>query len=331
LLRVIKRIAYSLVTIFAATTLMFYLLHNIPGDVIDLWAYQLMEEMGLRYEDARQVAMVMYVGYGEDRPLHIQYIEYISNLLRGYLGFSPTFRVSVNDIVLKALPWTLFVLSVALILSFSIGVILGLAISWRRKGILGQVVVAYAAFTDAMPDFVTALLLMIIFAINLRLFPLKGAYNPTLEPGLYPAFIFSIFYHAALPIFSYVIEHIGYWALMMKGSAASVLEEDFVKSAEARGLPDKRIMTAYVGRNAVLPLVASLAIQLGTMLGGSTLIETVFSYPGIGYFFAESIGRRDYPVMQGLFFLIILGVVLANLAVDLIYPLIDPRARREVS
>ena len=257
--------------------------------------------------------------------------RYISNLLKGYLGFSPTFRVSVNDIVLKALPWTLFVLSIALIISFATGVILGLAITWRRKGILGQLVVAYAAFTDAMPDFVTALILMIIFAINLRLFPLKGAYDPSLKPGLYPAFILSILHHATLPILSYVIEHIGYWSLMMKGSAASVLEEDFVRSAEARGLPDKRIMTAYVGRNAILPLVASLAIQLGTMLGGSTLIETVFSYPGIGYFFTESISRRDYPVMQGLFFLIILGVVLANLFVDLIYPLIDPRARREVS
>ncbi len=327
--RIIKRIIYAFFTIFLSASITFFLIYNIPGSVVDIIAAQLAEEMGVPFEEAKEIALTYYVGYDPNKPLLERYVEYILNLLTGNLGRSTIFRVPVTEVIVKALPWTLFVLSTALLTSFAIGVLLGLIIAWRRRTILGPIVTAYASFTDAMPDFVTAMILYIVLAVRLKLFPMKGAYSESLTPGLYPDFILSVLYHATLPILAYVVEHVGFWALLMKGSAASVLEEDFVKAAVARGLPERRILTAYVGRVAILPVAVMLAIQLGAMLGGSTIIETVFNYPGIGYFFAYATQNLDYGLMQGLFFVIIVGIVVANLVIDIIYPLIDPRVRRE--
>ncbi|RLF21891.1 MAG: ABC transporter permease [Thermoprotei archaeon] len=328
--RAIKRIAYSLATLFAATTILFIVVHNIPGDVIYVWVYDIVETYGVSWEEAERIARVMFLGYEPDKPLWQQYIDYIRNLLRGNLGYSPTFRLPVNAIVASALPWTLFILSLSLSTSFIIGVLLGMFIAWKRKTIIDPIVSAYAAFTDATPDFVTAMLLFIFLAVRLGLFPLKGAYDAEIvTPGFNLPFIANVLWHAALPVLSYVIEHIGAWTLLMKGSAVSVLEEDYVRAAIARGLRESRVVTAYIGRTAIIPLVALIAISIGSMMGGSILIETVFTYPGMGYFFAQAIGRMDYALMQGLFFLIIAGVILANLVVDLIYPIIDPRAREE--
>ena len=329
--RIIKRIIYAFFTLLISASITFYLVYNIPGNVIDVMAAQLSESMGIPFEEAKKIALSYYIGYDPNKPLLERYIDYLANLLRGNLGYSILLKVSVNEVVVQALPWTLFVLSTSLLVSFAIGVMLGLIIAWRRRTVLEPVVTAYASFTDAMPDFVTAMLLYMFLAVRLGWFPMKGAYDEKLTPGLYPAFIFSVLYHATLPILAYVIEHIGFWALLMKGSAASVLEEDFVKAAEARGLPERRILTAYVGRVAILPVAVMLAIQLGVMLGGSTIIETVFNYPGMGYFFTYATTNLDYGLMQGLFFVIIAGIIIANLIVEIIYPFIDPRARREAA
>lgn len=329
--RIPKRIIYSFLTLLVSASITFYMVYNIPGDVIDIMAAQLSETMGISFEDAKRIAYTYYIGYDPNKPLLERYFDYLKNLFSGNLGYSLLFRVSVNEIVVQALPWTLFILSTSLFVSFTIGTLLGLVIAWRRRTILEPIVTAYASFTDAMPDFVTAVLLYMFLAVRMGWFPMKGAYDEKLVPGFYPAFILSVLYHATLPILSYVVEHIGFWALLVKGSAASVLEEDFVKAAEARGLPERRILVTYVGKVAILPVVVMLAIQLGVMLGGSTIIETVFSYPGIGYFFATATQSLDYGLMQGLFFIIIAGIIVANLAVDIIYPFIDPRARREAA
>ena len=326
--RTIRRILYSLLTFFASITITFILIHNIPGDVVETWAYELVQNLGVSIEDARSM-VISYMGYQADKPMHLQYLEYVGNLLRGNLGYSGTFRMPVNGIVVHALPWTLLILSISLAVSFAVGSLLGILIAWRRGTILDPIVSAYAAITDATPDFVTAVILFVVLAVQLRLFPLKGAYDASLTAGFNIPFILSVLHHAALPVMAYVVEHIGMWALYMKSSAVGVLEEDYVRAAVAKGLKDRRIMMSYVGRTAILPLVAILSIQLGAMLGGNIIIERVFTYPGIGYFFAEAITRRDFGLMQGLFFLTISGVIVANLIVDLVYPKLDPRVRGE--
>ncbi|MCZ7544340.1 MAG: ABC transporter permease [Anaerolineae bacterium] len=140
---------------------------------------------------------------------------------------------------------------------------------------------------------------MIIFAVNLRWFPIVGGYDPRLAPGFNWPFIASVISHSTLPVIAYTFENTAAWALAMKGSAVSVLGEDYITAARARGLRGRRILTAYVGRNAMLPMITALAISLGTMLGGSTLIENIYSYPGIGRFNADALTRRDVGLMQG--------------------------------
>ncbi|RLC70658.1 MAG: ABC transporter permease [Chloroflexi bacterium] len=323
-----KRVGVALITIFIITTLTFFVVRKTPGDVLQAWAMDIVQTYGMTYEDALAFVTSMY-RYDPNQPVLQQYIDYVSGLLRGDLGQSFIYKVSVNEVIAKALPWTLFVTSISLFLSFSIGMLLGMAIAWKRKTILDPIVTAYASLTGATPDYVTALVLLIIFAINLRIFPLKGAYDATITPGFTWPFIKSVLMHAALPITAYTFESAAGWALAMKGSAVSVLGEDYIMAARARGLKESRIMLRYMGRNALLPMITGLAIAMGSMVGGSILIETIFSYPGIGWFFGEALIKRDYGMMQGLFLFLATAVIFANLAADLLYSRLDPRIKLE--
>jgi peptide/nickel transport system permease protein len=148
-------------------------------------------------------------------------------------------------------------------------------------------------------------------------------------PGFNWPYISSVLEHAILPISAYIITGLGGWALAMKGNAISVLGEDYVTAAKARGLSQRRIITTYVGRNALLPLITNLAISFGMMFGGSPLVENIFAYPGVGYFLNQAVGRRDFTLMQGMFLMITIAVVLANLIAEILYSVLDPRIRQE--
>ena len=325
---VLKRVGVALFTLFFTSTLTFFVVRNTPGDALQVWALEIVQTYGISMEDAMRQVRAMY-GYDPNEPVLQQYLTYVKGLLRGNLGTSILYKTSVNEIVVRALPWTVFILATSLILSFTIGALLGMAIAWKRKTLLDPVITGYAALTGATPDYITALILLIIFAINLRWFPLKGAYDPAVKPGFTWAFIKTVLHHAALPIAAYTFENTAAWALAMKGSAISVLGEDYITAARARGLRERRIMVRYMGRNAMLPLVTGLAIAFGGMMGGSVLIETVFNYPGIGWFFSQAVARRDYGLMQGLFFLTAAAIIFANLLADLLYTRLDPRIRLE--
>ncbi len=324
----IKRFLLALLTIALAAVVTFIVIHKAPGDPCYVWAMEMVQNYGMDFETAYKQAVQMY-GYDPHEPLWEQFKKYVHYLLHGQLGYSMIYRMSVNEIVAKALPWTVFVVSIALLLSFSIGVVLGTLVAWKRRSLLDPLVTTYASLTAATPDYIAALLLLIFFAINLKWFPSKGAYDITLTPGFNLAFIGNVLYHAALPILSFVIEGLGGWALAMKGSAVSVLGEDYIMAARARGLRGRRIVLAYLTRNSILPLITALAISMGGMFGGSTLVETIFNYPGIGWFFGQALARRDYGLMQGLFLLTTAAIVLANFLADILYARLDPRVRLE--
>ena len=325
---VLKKVGFAVATLVFVTLLTFLLIHNMPGDPLEQWAMEIAEAQHINMEDALAQAQSMY-NYDPDEPLLSRLGTWLAGLLRGDLGQSLLYKISVNEIVAKALPWTLLILSISLFLSFTIGVLLGTVIAWKRKTALDPIVTAYAAFTGATPDFITALVLLIVFAINLGWFPARGAYTIGLTPGFNWPFIKSVIHHAALPVLAYTFENSAAWALAMKGSAVSVLGEDYITAARVRGLKEGRIATFYMGRNAILPLITTLAISLGSMIGGATFIETIFSYPGIGWFFGEAVTRRDFGTMQGLFLLQAATVIVANLIADLLYSRLDPRIRLE--
>lgn len=325
---ILKRLGMALVTLFFVTTLTFFVVRNTPGDALQEWALEIVQTYGISMEDAMKQVRAMYA-YNPDEPVVSQYVRYVKGLAHGDLGTSILYKTSVNKIVERALPWTVFVLSTSLLLSFTLGSILGMIIAWKRKTVLDPLITGYAALTGATPDYITALILLMIFAINLKWFPTKGAYDPAVKPAFSWPFIKTVLHHAVLPIAAYTFENTASWALAMKGSAVSVLGEDYIMAARARGLKESRIMTRYMGRNAMLPLVTGLAIAFGGMMGGSVLIETIFNYPGIGWFFNEAVNRRDYGLMQGLFFLTAAATIFANFLADILYTWLDPRIRLE--
>ena len=328
MLIIVRRAGIAFLTLLIVMTLTFFLLRRMPGDPLYMWAMELVQVHGMDFDSAYEQVKQMY-DYDPDEPLGQQYIRYIKGLMKGNLGTSMIYKISTNEIIIKALPWTVFVLSISLLISFGLGSLMGIVIAWKRKTALEPIVTAYAAFTGATPDYITALILLIVFAANLRLFPMKGAYDSALTPGFNWPFIKSVLHHAVLPISAYVFESTAAWAMAMKGSAVSVLGEDYIMAARARGLKERRIMISYMGRNAILPLVTGLAIALGTMLGGATFIETIFAYPGIGWFFAQATTRMDFGLMQGLFLVTAVVTIFSNLVADILYSRLDPRIKVE--
>jgi peptide/nickel transport system permease protein len=189
---------------------------------------------------------------------------------------------------------------------------------------------AFASIVYGLPDFVIALLILLVAGVQLQLFrvgSVLGGVDNDIQAGFNLAYIGSLIKHAALPVLTYVLASVGGWILTMKSSTISTLGEDYITVARARGLSEGRILTAYVGRNAMLPLVTRLAISIGFVVGGSVIIETIFLYPGLGRHLFLAIGSRDYTTMQGVFLVIAFTVVASNILADLLFGLLDPRVR----
>ena len=238
---------------------------------------------------------------------------------------------SVTSIILAVLPWTLFSVGTGLLLSFIVGIALGLLAAYRRNSLLDRVISTAGSVVSSVPNYLVAIMLILFLGVQARIInftAMRGAYSPGLQPGLYPAFVGDIFFHAAMPITIYFLTQIGQWILSMRSATLSALEEDYVTAARARGLTDGRIRTAYVGRNAVLPLVTQLAISVGFIVGGAAIIEQIFAYQGVGLRLLDAVRQRDYPVIQGIVLLTTISVVVANLAADLVYSKLDPRIGR---
>lgn len=322
-----KKLLSSILTIFVATVISFFLIRLMPGDFIHLRATELMQGQNIPYETAYTIAKTQY-NYDPNVPIYKQFINYVAGLLTGNLGTSMTLRIPVSGIILNALPWTLFLCIMSLFVSFTIGSTLGLFMSWRRKSkVLEGILNLLSVTTQAVPDFLIGLILLVIFAVRLRWFPLRGAYDMSIDPGFSPDFIISVFYHASLPVLAFTISTMGGWALSMKSSATSVMSEDYINVARAKGLKEKRIFRRYLGKNAFIPILPGLAISFAHMISGSMFIEWMFSYPGLGYFFGYSIGNRDYTLLQGILFLSTVTIVMVNYLADFIYALIDPRVK----
>jgi len=300
----------------------------LPGSPIEVYIANLIGQYSMTYEQARAQASALF-DVNLTQPLPSQYLEYLGHLLHGDLGTSITAQgTTVTSEIQQFLPWTLFSVGLGLITSFTVGIMLGLLMAYKRESWIDHALSTVASLLSAVPNYLVGLMILIIFGVNLGWFnvaAMRGSYSPDVHPGFSLHFLGDAVYHALLPILTYVVTTIGTWMLLMKSNTLSALEEDYVTVAKARGLRERRIMTAYVGRNAVLPIFTQLAITAGFVVGGSVLIEQTFSYQGIGYLLASSINTRDYPVMQGVFLVITICVVVANLLADFLYSKLDPR------
>ncbi|OYT62048.1 MAG: peptide ABC transporter permease [Thermofilum sp. ex4484_15] len=325
-----RRLLTAFFTILSAASLLFFLIRLMPGNPMDAFIAMMVQQYRgeMSYEEIVAQAKALF-GVMPTEPLWKQYLDFLRNIFTGNFGESMIDRAPISDYLTKALPWTAFVLSIALLISFVLGVGLGMFLAYKRGRTYEGALTTFLMCWRGVPDYIVALALLWIFSYYLKLFPIGGAYSPEVKPGLNFAFIKDVLWHATLPIMSYVLVHFAFWALMMRGSTISVLGEDYVTVAEARGLPTRRVMVTYVGKNAILPLFTMFMIAIGWIFGGSVFIETIYNYPGIGYYLVQAVSLRDYTLMQGCFMIIIIAVVTGTFLADLLYSKLDPRVRLE--
>ncbi|HEY2556635.1 MAG TPA: ABC transporter permease, partial [Diaminobutyricibacter sp.] len=258
-----------------------------------------------------------------------QYVQYLNNIVHFDFGVSYTFfPQSVASLVAAALPWTLVLVGTVTIVSFVCGSLLGVVAAWRRGTWLDTLPTVGGTFASAFPYFWTALLLLFFLGYVLGWFPTSGAYSKTATPEFSLAFLGDALYHSVLPAVTILITSLGGWILGMRNTMINTLGEDYVTFAEANGLKPRTVALRYAARNALLPNLTAFGLALGTVVGGSLLVERVFNYPGLGYLLFTAVVNQDYPLMQALFLMITVSVLLANFIVDILYGFLDPRTRR---
>ncbi len=259
-----------------------------------------------------------------------QYFAFWGRLFRGDLGPSlSSFPTPVSELVGRAMPWTLSIVLAATLLSWVLGNLFGvLASYYPRKRLLGVVDVASQAVRP-IPYYVVAIILLVVFAYILPLFPFSGAYQVGTRPEFTLTFILDYLWHAALPALTLVLVGFGGWFVGMKALTSNIISEDYVVYAETAGIKPGRVLSRYITRNAMLPQVTGLALDLGTIFSGALIMEVVFGYPGVGQLSLQAVFRNDYSLMMGITLYSIIGVATAVFVIDLIYPLLDPRVRYE--
>jgi peptide/nickel transport system permease protein len=266
--------------------------------------------------------------FGLDKPITQQFYTYLSQT---FLSFPPNFGVSfahypltVWTLISVALPWTLLLVGVSQLISWSLGVLVGAWLAWHRGSKADSAMFAVSNFMWGVPSYWLASILIFVLAIEFKIFP-PALITTGLASGFSMEQIIDILSHSFLPIFTLVLLNFPTHALVMRNTMVGVLQEDFVKAAEARGLKGRTLILGHAARNALLPSITNLALGFGTILSGAYLVEIIYSFPGLGYLIETSALARDYPVLEGVFFFSAILVLLANLMADIAYVMLDPR------
>lgn len=322
-----RRFGFYLVTAWAAITMNFFIPRLMPGNPAEILVSRLSAQgpiaPGLYH--ALQVAF----GLNTNSSLLTQYFQYWGQLFHGNLGTSITdYPASVASVIAAALPWTIGLVGMSTIIAFVLGTFIGTIAAWRRGSWL-DVALPTTAFLQALPYFWLGLVAIEIFAVKLHWFPTSGGFDPSLPGSFNLGFLGSASYYALLPASTIVVASMSGWMVGQRNVMITTLDQDYVLVAQAKGISQRRIMIMYAARNAILPNFASFAVALGLVVSGALLVELVFSYPGIGYVLLNAVNNEDYPLMEAIFLIITLAVLVANFLADLVYVLLDPRARQE--
>lgn len=326
----VKRIFLFVVIVWAAASLNFFLPRIGGGDPIRSKLLQQAAAGGAAQQGMEQMVEVYQQKFGLNDPLWEQYLTYLSGVVRLDFGYSmANYPTTVATVMRQAIPWTAGLLFTATILAFIIGTIVGALVAWPRSPKWLHFLLPPLLTMSAVPFFLLGLLLVYLFAFKFQWFPLFGGYTPGTFPDWSFGFASDVIRHSILPALAILLAQIGFWAIGMRGMMVTAEGEDYMVFGEASGLKGRTLFTHYAMRNALLPQTTGLALSLGQVLSGALLVEVIFNYPGIGGVLYFSIRQFDYFVIQGIIFTVVLGVALATLVLDLIYPLLDPRITYE--
>jgi peptide/nickel transport system permease protein len=324
---VLKRFGIFFLIIWVASTLNFLIPRLAPGDPMAALIGQ-MEEQGATVENSAELIELFRQRFGLDDPIYVQYLKYMWALAHLDLGYSIRFfPATVTEIVANALPYTIGLLAVTTMITFILGIFAGALLVWHSTPKIARMVITFFMILAPIPYYLLAIIFVSVLAYSLGIFPSSGVVSVgrLANEGFDLSYIGDIIYHSTLPALSIIVAGIGGWVLGMRGMMVTVLGEDYLTLAEAKGLRDRRIFLFYAMRNAILPQFTALAITLGYVVSGATIVELIFSYPGMGLRLLQAINSNDFPVIQGITFFLVVSIAVAILVIDLIYPLIDPR------
>ncbi len=325
----IPRIGQYLLVIFLGVTLTFVIPRLSPNDPVEQQVSQLMMSGSqVSPEAIEHMRVALTEMYGLAGSPWEQYWAFWGRLLRGDLGPSlSSFPTPVNQLLATAMPWTFGLLIPSIVISWVVGNILGAIASYYENNRVIQVVDVVSQAVRPIPYYIMALVLLAVFSYWIPIFPFSGAYPPGARVEFSLSFVLTVLYHSLLPLLSLVLIGIGGWFIGMKSLTSNIIAEDYVVYAENTGLPRRQILTQYIMRNAMLPQITGLALQLGMLFSGALIMEVVFGYPGMGTLTFQAVMANDYTLIMGITLLSIVGVATTVLILDLIYPLFDPRVR----
>jgi peptide/nickel transport system permease protein len=313
-----QRLLHSAFVPWAVVTILFLMFRLMPGNPM---AAYISEALG---DDERAAIMQ---SFGLDKPMWQQYFIYLVNLLHGELGLSFHQRQPVWSIVMSVFPNTIILTLSALIVSYAFGVVAGAFLAWKRGTWIEGVTIPLVLGTRAAPEFWVGMVLLAIFAFSLGWFPAGGANSPgAFFPSELARVLSTDFLsHLFLPMLTLALYLQGLPLLLMRSTMLEVMHEDFVTMARMKGLSEWRIVIRHAARNALLPVMTAFAISFGQIVGGNVVVETVFSWPGLGRMLVGAVSNSDYPLAQGAFLMIALVLIAANLVAELLYSVLDPR------
>jgi len=319
---IVRRLIFYLVAAWVALTINFFIPRLMPGNAVE----SIMAKFPNLQPSAYRAIEAM-LGVGHPGSIWHQYVAYLVDILHFNFGTSVSeYPAQVSTLLAETLPWTIILVGTATVIAFLVGTALGIAAGWRHGGGLDRTLPGLM-FLQAIPYFFFALILLELFAVKLHFFPTGEGYGQGLVPGWHWDFIGSAIDHSLLPALTIVLTSIAGWMLTMRNVMITTIGEDYVVAAQAKGLPNHRVIWSYAARNALLPQLQGFGLAVGFVVSGALVMEIVFSYPGIGLLLVNAVTSNDYPLTQAIFLVITFTVLLANLLVDIIIVFVDPRAR----
>jgi peptide/nickel transport system permease protein len=319
---ILRRLTFYVVAAWAALTVNFFIPRAMPGNAV--------QDVMAKFPDLQPSAyhaLEAMLGVGHPGSIWHQYGSYLDDVFHFNFGTDVVeYPAKVSTLLGETIPWTLTLVGTATVIAFIVGTGLGILAGWRQGGWLDRALPGLM-FLQAIPYFFLALILLEVLAQTIHLFPLGQGYSEGMTPGWHWGFIGSAIYHSLLPAFTIVITSVAGWMLQMRNVMITTIGEDYVLAAQAKGLSSRRVIFTYAARNALLPQLQGFGLAIGFVVSGAIIMEIVFSYPGIGLLLLNAVTSNDYPLMQAIFLVITFAVLVANLIVDLVIVLVDPRAR----
>ena len=321
---IIKRLIQAVPLLLGVATVTFLIVHLAPGDPMDMF----LEKGNLRNIDPEVIELIRQK-YGLDQPLHVQYVKWLGNLLQGDLGESFTHRRPVSALLAEAIPYTLQLTALALLLDALVGIALGIFSAVKQYSVLDKTVTIGSLIIYSLPSFWLALMLVLVFSVNLGWFPTSQTRSLDYEFLSWFEKLADLAWHLVLPVFVLGIASAAGTARYMRSRLLEVLNEEYVLAARARGLKERAVILKHALRNALIPIITIFGLSLPFLLGGAVIIETIFAWPGMGRLAVLAIQARDYPVILATTMIAAVLTVIGNLVADVTYALVDPRVSYE--